>query len=399
MTFQLPRLSLPIKLLLVLLAVFSLGQFVPVEVKEVSLAISYTLKDTLVFVLPVVIFSFVFACLVSFKDNALVLVLSVIGLVVSSNFIATWTAYGVSCAGIPLLGDGLRLGAAGSAAADVILNPAWQLNIPKLIRNEYALIAGACVGVAFSFFPHQGATRFALRSQEYANFFLRKLFIPIVPLFLLGFIFKMQHEGMLLEIIQTYGLIFVCILTIFLIYTASLYILFTDRKKISIPMAIRNMSPAMITAFGAMSSAAALPLLIQGTERNTGKPTLMEALVPSVVNIHLLGDCLSIPILAMAVMASLGMPLPDPGTFFIFSCYFVLAKFAVAAVPAGGVIVMIPILQTHLGFTAEMSTLILALYMLFDAFITATNVLCNGAFAMGFARVYGRGETSQAKSR
>ncbi len=42
---------------------------------------------------------------------------------------------------------------------------------------------------------------------------------------------------------------------------------------------------------------------------------------------------------------------------------------------------MLPILDKYLGFNTEMLSLITALYILFDPFITSANVLGNGAFA------------------
>lgn len=65
----------------------------------------------------------------------------------------------------------------------------------------------------------------------------------------------------------------------------------------------------------------------------------------------------------------------------IFTFYFVLAKFSVAAIPGGGIIVMLPILEGYLGFNGEMMSLITALYILFDPVITCANVFGNGAFA------------------
>jgi Na+/H+-dicarboxylate symporter len=72
-----------------------------------------------------------------------------------------------------------------------------------------------------------------------------------------------------------------------------------------------------------------------------------------------------------------------------FALYFVLAKFSVAAIPGGGILVMLPILESQLGFTAEMGSMITALYILFDPVITCANVLGNGGFAMVVDRLQG----------
>ena len=72
---------------------------------------------------------------------------------------------------------------------------------------------------------------------------------------------------------------------------------------------------------------------------------------------------------------------PSLLNYMIFALYFVLAKFSVAAVPGGGILVMLPILEKYLGFNSDMMSLITALYILFDPVITCANVLGNGAFA------------------
>ncbi len=98
------------------------------------------------------------------------------------------------------------------------------------------------------------------------------------------------------------------------------------------------------------------------------------------MNIHLIGDCLAIPIFAYAVMKSYGIAEPSLYGYLVFLIYFIAAKFSVAAVPGGGILVMLPILESFFGFNSDMLSLITALYILFDPVITCGNVLGNGAF-------------------
>jgi Na+/H+-dicarboxylate symporter len=85
--------------------------------------------------------------------------------------------------------------------------------------------------------------------------------------------------------------------------------------------------------------------------------------IPATVNIHLIGDCFAIPILAFAIIKSFGLIEPSFWAIRYFALYFVLAKFSVAAVPGGGIYVMLPILESQLGFSGQMSTIITALYI------------------------------------
>ena len=153
---------------------------------------------------------------------------------------------------------------------------------------------------------------------------------------------------------------------------------FNIRQSLS---SIKNMLPAALSGFSTMSSAASMPLTLIGTERNAKNKDMVHTVVPATVNIHLIGDCIAIPCFAFAILKNYGLTQPHLFTYLIFTGYFVLAKFSVAAIPGGGIIVMLPILERYLGFNSEMLSLITALYILFDPVITSTNVLGNGAFA------------------
>ena len=66
----------------------------------------------------------------------------------------------------------------------------------------------------------------------------------------------------------------------------------------------------------------------------------------------------------------------------LFVFYFCTSMFAASGVPGGGILVMIPILKSQLGFTPEMQSIIVTIYMLMDSFGTAANVMGDGALVM-----------------
>jgi Na+/H+-dicarboxylate symporter len=211
---------------------------------------------------------------------------------------------------------------------------------------------------------------------------LLKLILILIPPFVIGFVGKLLHEKVLATIIKDYILIFVLIGLAQYTYILFLYWISSEFRIKKLLTALKNIMPATITGFGSMSSAAALPLTLIGTEKNTNNPFLSRLVIPTTVNIHLIGDCFAIPIFAFAVMKSFHIADPSLLTYLPFAFYFALAKFSVAAIPGGGIIVMLPILESKLGFNPEMSSLITALYILFDPIITSANVTGNGGFAM-----------------
>jgi Na+/H+-dicarboxylate symporter len=220
-----------------------------------------------------------------------------------------------------------------------------------------------------------------------------KKFLCVIPLFILGFVIQMYHDQVMGQIIRSYGLVFALISCAVFAYIALIYFTAVGNRFFE---CLKNMMPAAIAGFGSMSSAASMPLTILGTEKNAQNPDLARSVIPATVNIHLIGDCFAIPIFAFAVLKSFGVAEPAFFSYLVFSAYFVLAKFSVAAVPGGGILVMLPILESYLGFDPAMLSLITALYILFDPVITCANVLGNGGFAMVVDRLLGKKKFSLA---
>jgi Na+/H+-dicarboxylate symporter len=142
-----------------------------------------------------------------------------------------------------------------------------------------------------------------------------------------------------------------------------------------------------LTGFTTMSSASTMPLVIDAVEKNTTEP-FTPGVVPVSINTHLVGDCFSMSIQAIAILISFGYDLPSLPDFLLFAVFFVIARFAVAGVPGGGVLMTLPVFEKYLGFSGEMLSLITALYILFDPLITPVNVLGHGTFAQLFEKLY-----------
>jgi Na+/H+-dicarboxylate symporter len=73
----------------------------------------------------------------------------------------------------------------------------------------------------------------------------------------------------------------------------------------------------------------------------------------------------------------------------IFALTFTITKFSGAGVPGGSVLVMIPVLESCLGFTHEMTALITICYMLIDPIASSGNVIGNNLFVIHFSKFYG----------
>jgi Na+/H+-dicarboxylate symporter len=249
-------------------------------------------------------------------------------------------------------------------------------------------MAGFLAGTIFSLMHYAPAVRFNRLAQKGVTLFLEKGFVPLLPLFMLGFLLKMQHDGILMQIIQKYLPLMGLLALVNVLYLSFLFFVVARFRVGPWLQLVKNILPAGIMGFSTMSSMAALPVTISVTEHQGERQDVVRAVLPTTVNIHLVGDSIGIPLMALALISSFGHVMPTPEVFFLFSTFFVLYKFSVAAVPGGGIIVMLPILQQYLGFNNEMSSIITALYLLFDPLFTATNVMGNSAFALLMSRVF-----------
>ncbi len=372
---------MPFVLIFVIAGILLLNPYLSYEAKQVFYAISLTIKSLIIFLLPFIIFGLLFKTMVALARRATWVVLLILLCVCSSNVFSTFLSHYI---GEWVYHFDLSLVKPNSTQT---LLPAWSFNFPKLIENDKAMLSGILSGIILGAFQSRKIHLFADR-LDWVVLKILASFAYLIPLFIAGFMVKLQYDGVVQIIFKDYTLIFATIALALMMYILFLYTVLNNFNFIKTFSSLRNMLPAAIAGFGAMSSAAAMPLTIAGVQANAKNKDLASSVVPMTVNIHLIGDCFAIPIFAYAVMKSYGVAEPSLYTYLVFLTYFVVAKFSVAAVPGGGILVMLPVLENHLGFNAEMLSLITALYILFDPVITCANVLGNGAFAKLIDRLF-----------
>jgi Na+/H+-dicarboxylate symporter len=375
--------KIPFLLLMLVVLVFTCGGFLPSSLAQFLLGVSVTLKSVIVFLLPIIIFSLLFCTFYRIGRNASWIMGLTLLLVCGSNFVATFATHFV---GEAVYGMQLALSQPPKGHE---LQPLFNFQIPKLIPNALAMLMGMVGGILAPKLAPGCMQRFSTILDCLVARLLRVI-LCMIPAFLLGFLLKMQHDGLLALLVCQYASTIVVIIFSLAIYLLLFYLIangFCWRKTL---ISMRNMLPPVICAFGSMSSAAALPYTLVAVEKNTTHKSLARSIVSATTNIHLMGDCIIDTILIYAILRSYNFAMPSTALFLTFTFQFVLAKFSVAAVPGGGIIVMLPIIEHTFGFDGAMSSLIFSMYLLLDPIATSANVLGNGAFAQLVDRMVGR---------
>ncbi|MBS0286798.1 MAG: dicarboxylate/amino acid:cation symporter [Proteobacteria bacterium] len=374
--------KMPFILVALILLICFLGNTLPLEAKAFLYSISLSIKSIIITLLPFIIFGLLFKVMATLTRQASKLIFLILAGVCCSNFISTFLSHYV---GVWVYHFDLSVIVPENNTA---LEALWTFSLPKVIPNNIAMFSGLALGFIASYFKPSLSKEIAAKMDTVINHTLR-IFTYFIPMFVAGFVIKLEHEGVMLMLIKDYALIFTMIALAQFSYISFIYFI-AHTKNCSLLQSIKNMLPAAITGFSTMSSAAAMPLTILGSQKNANHPDIAPSVIPATVNVHLIGDCFAIPILAYAILKSFDVPEPTLINYLIFAFYFVLAKFSVAAVPGGGIMVMLPVLETYLGFNSQMLSLITAMYILFDPVITSANVLGNGGFALIIDKIQGR---------
>ncbi|PIZ33183.1 MAG: hypothetical protein COY39_03470 [Alphaproteobacteria bacterium CG_4_10_14_0_8_um_filter_37_21] len=371
-----------IQLLIALVLAYVLQPFLSVNAVAFFYSLSLALKDALMLILPLLIFFYVAAALTSFKKAAPLMVLSLLVLVVLSNALTVLTAYGVGILTLQrICGDTVIALSSNSVQIPIL----FKFPLPQLIKNEWALITGILVGVSCSIIPvnkRESIVEFIQSGKTKATTVLKKGFIPILPLYVLGFGMKLIHNGSLSTLLHSYSKVFILSSTLIFCYTMLMYLIGTGMSVQKTLASIKNMFPALLTGFSTMSSAIAMPMTLAATEKNIKDSTYAQFVVPTTANIHMIGDGLNIAFTALALLVMSGCGLPSFDVYLVFVMYYCLAKFSSAGVPGGGVIVILPVAEKYLGLNADLTSLLATIYILQDSLLTSSNVMANGAFAM-----------------
>lgn len=376
---MIPKLSLPLQLLLVLGIVITLGNSFPLSIIEFLYAISLTFKECLGFLLPFLVFAFISTGILAFKKNAPFVIALLLTTVLISNSIIAFFSFFVCKALLPYITNNVVI---EQITTNIVVQPLWSFHLPKLLNSEHAMIGAIISGLLLSYITIPGAEIALTRFRNSIQMIMNSIFIPILPIYVLGFLLEIHYKGVFLQLFQSFSKTFVLmillhVIAIFLIYFVASY--FNLNKTI---FYIKNAMPSYMTAFGTMSSTATIPVTINCSNKNINNSALVNIATPILANIHLLGDAISTPILALTTLYLFTGNIPSIMSFSLFIAYFCITMLAVSGVPGGGIIVMIPILTKILGFSDAMISVITTLYLLQDSFGTAANVMGDGALTI-----------------
>jgi Na+/H+-dicarboxylate symporter len=393
--------KLPVQLFVTICSALFLGKVLDLKVVSLFYTISSCFIEVLIFILPLMIFSYIFRALTAVSKGSFLLVFLIFLGVTLSNCLALSAAFLYGKIFLPLVGLMHAPDFAEKFSSSVSI--VFRLDLPSFIGPEKAMITGIVAGLALNFISPDNHIRGVIQKVctslgNAIGIFLQKIFIPLLPLYIFGFCLKLSYDDALFHLFQQYGKVFLLSMFLVVCYIGLIYFISAKGNVRSALNYLKLMLPAGLTAFSTMSSAATMPVTLECVEKTTKDKNFSDIIIPSTANIHMLGDDLTIVLTSLTLLSVFGMSWPTGADFLPFMLAFSVAKLSCVGIPGASVLVILPVLQSYLGFTPEMISLLTTIYILQDPFGTAANVMGNGGFALIIQKIFYLLPTSPSKA-
>lgn len=379
----------PVLLVFIALMVFLWGEMVPLTIIQWCYTISIFFKDSLLWVLPLAIASFIATTILGFRQKAVFFIGVLLVFEGVSNTLSVMYAYGVgnlSQSIMPFFPEQT------TDMLSATLTPLWSISAwrPAFWAADKAVFLGVFLGLWATYGQSQTLSLFLIKMRDISRFMFAKVFMPLIPIYVLGFLLQMHYSGLLNQVMKSYSGVFILLVIAISLYILGIFIVAAGFQKARLWKMIRHIWPTGVIAFSAMSSAATMPFTIAAAEKNLHDPTLAGLIIPATTNIQQVGDCIANALLCLVLLKTFGKPFPEFGAWIVFTSVFVLARFTTVGILGGAIFIMVPIYEQYLGFTPEMVSLIIALNVVLDPIITAANVMANGGLCVVFEKIWRR---------
>lgn len=217
---------------------------------------------------------------------------------------------------------------------------------------------------------------------------LKVIVIFFLPPILFGAAVKLRVDDMLPFLIDTAGAPYMESIQITLILLMITWLAISRGSIYKVADHMQGLTPSLGVAFISMSSMITLPILGAYLRKVVKHPKLIDLTLPPLSNVHSFGSAIISGSTGLLILTTLGGAFPTPLQYLGFAISFVMAKFCMVALPGGITIIMLPLLERHFGFTAEMGSLLLIIDLMTDCIVTVMNVLGNGALAIIIDTLY-----------
>lgn len=370
--------SLPAKLLLGIIVGIILGLIAPEGLMKFLVPVKNVMSQLINFIVPLIVIGFIAPSITKLGNNASKLLGVALILAYCSSVLAATMSAAAGYALVPIMNTATEAAELKALPKDIL-----NLQIPQIMPVMSALFFSVMIGLAAVWTKAKTITEVLDEFQKIVLKLVEKIVIPVLPFFIACTFACLAYDGTITNQLPTFLLAVVVVLVGHFIWMAVLYGVAGAYSGKSPKEVFKYYGPAYLTAVGTMSSAATLSVALDCAHKS---PVLRKDMVdfgiPLFANIHLCGSVLTETFFCFIVSMILYHKLPNVGTMVLFILLFGIFAVGAPGVPGGTVMASLGIVTSVLGFTAEGTALLIAIFAIQDSFGTACNVTGDGALTL-----------------
>lgn len=376
------------RLIIAIIVGILVGAFLPEWVVGIFATFNSIFGAFLSFSIPLIIVGFVAPGIGDLGDGAGRLLGITAGIAYVSQLLAGTLAY---FAGTTLFPTFLRAGSLITDATnpeEALVAPFFNIDMPPVFGVMTALLIAFTLGLGMAAVKGDALKKVMHEFQNIIDLLISRIIIPLLPFHIAGIFANMTFAGQVATILSVFSRVFVIVIALHLIILIIQFTIAGSYGGANPFRLLKNMVPAYLTAIGTQSSAATIPVTLAQTKKNGVKDDIADFVIPLCATIHLSGSTITLTSCAIAIMMLNGVNLSF-AQILPFILMLGITMVAAPGVPGGAVMAALGLLESMLGFSQPMLSLMIALYIAQDSFGTATNVTGDAAIAVMVNRING----------
>jgi Na+/H+-dicarboxylate symporter len=337
------------------------------------------------FIVPLLVLGLVTPAIYGLGKGAGKMLLIVVGVAYLSTVCAGLFAYGSASAFFPHI---LQAGDLSDKAAEAMkFEPYIDLQIKPLCDILTALCLSFMVGVCCIYIKGDALRRWFDEFGEVVKMTIEKAIIPLMPFYIFTMMCEMSAAGKMAVVVGSGVKVIATGVVLSILYLVIQYAVAGAIAGKNPFKCLWNMLPAYLTGFSICSSSAVIPVTQKCTLKNGVSEPVTNFVIPLCSNVHMCGSVIKLATTAVAVALMMGRPIPF-ALFFNFMLILAVATVASPGVMSGVLMASVGFLESILGFTPEMTALLMTIYLALDGYGPACNVTGDGAIALGVDRFF-----------
>ena len=381
------KLSLFVKVLIAIVLGALLGLVAPDVMVRIFKTFNVLFAQLLKFIVPLLVLGLVTPAIYGLGKGAGKMLLTVVAVAYISTICAGLFAYGCSSAFLPNIIEPGSLSA--EAAETKTFAPYVDLKIPPLCDILTALCLSFMIGICCIYMKGDVLRRWFNEFGEVVKMTIEKAIIPLMPLYIFTMMCEMSAAGKIAAVMGSGAKVILTGVVLSILYLVVQYCIAGAIAGKNPFKCLWNMLPAYLTGFSICSSSAVIPVTTECTLKNGVSREVTDFVVPLCSNVHMCGSVIKLATTAVAVAYMMGTPISFP-LFLNFVLMLGVATVASPGVMSGVLMASVGFLESILGFTPEMTALLMTIYLALDGYGPACNVTGDGAIALGLDRFFRR---------